>query len=422
MRKTHKPATNRRRTEQAASVEPKVLIGGRGVLIAGVAVLGPVFLCAPLFAVQFLCAFLLLIIIGSRMYTEYLVRHIKVLRRDRELREFRRRWVTVEIVVENQGIIPAFMLAISDAPGMLTLVQENKVACELQSRSRRVHFWKGFCSERGVFLMGPATIRGSDPFGLFPFQITYADSTKLFVYPQPCISGIKPSGGVPLGALPSHNPLHEDLSRTRSLRPYQAGDEPRRINWKASVKSAGAAAGLMVNEYEATVSYPCTVFLNLDIRQYPSIKGHSFIERAIEAAAALCRESSERKQNTGIIIFSGGKPEKVDSITQSRFALIPILERLALFQQETRRDTPLTADEKNRCVGVLLEKAKQMPSGTRIMYVGPDLEYDAYLFLSVIRKFHLSIEYLIIDEKSVSALAPGNMKRYQMKEMGYAIT
>ncbi|MDR2194870.1 MAG: DUF58 domain-containing protein [Treponema sp.] len=420
VRKIH--ATRGRRGERSVSSEPEALIGGRGVLIAGVAVLAPAFLCAPLFVAQFLCLFLLLIIITSRMYTEYLVRHITLIRRDGELREFKRQWVSVELIVENRGVIPAYALAIYDSPGMLAPVQGVKFACALPHRSRIVQVWKGFCSERGVFFLGPATIRGSDPCGLFPFQITYTDMTTLFVYPQPRISGITPSGGVPLGALLSHNPLNEDLSRACSLRPYQAGDEPRRINWKASAKTGGGAAfSLMVHEYEATVSYPCMVFLNLDLRLYPPRKSHAYSERAIEAAAALCRESSERKQNTGIIIFSGGKPEKIDSIAQSRFALIPILERLALFQQGNRQDTPLTADEKNRCVTVLLERAKHMQAGTRIMYVGPDLEHDAYLSLSILIKFHLSIEYLIIDEKSVSALAPGNMKRYQMKDMGYAI-
>lgn len=404
-----------------------VTIGGKPLLIAGFAVLAPVFLFASLFILQFLCLFLLIILATSRIYAEYLTRTLTVIRRDVELREFKRQWAVVELVVENRGFLPAFMVAVNDSTGMLPLFNDNRFACTLPPKSRAARLWKGFCSERGLFSLGPALIRGSDPFGLFPFEIRESETAKLFVYPQPCISGLKPTGGVPLGVILSQNILNEDLSRTRSLRPYQVGDEPRRINWKASARQPGGwGFSLVVNEYEATVSHPLAVFLNLDIDMYPRMKGRLFMERAIEAAAALCIESSGRRQDTGIIIYSR---DHLEIIAQSRFALIPILEQLAVFKADERKDAndapldQIVPSASADCARVLVEKSKQFQQGTRIIYVGPDMDHDSYTLLSVLRRFHLTAEFLVIDEKAVGALTPaGNMKRYQMKEMGREIT
>jgi uncharacterized protein (DUF58 family) len=391
-----------------------------GLFITALVILIPAYLFVPSFMVQFLCLFFLCIVVLSRLYTGLLVRNIGVIRRDAELREFKQQWVRVELVLENRGYIPAFLLALSDTPGMLPLFKGNKSACSLPRRSRLVHVWEGYCSERGRFTLGPAMIRGSDPLGLFPFQIRSAETAALFVYPAPAHALLKAPSGVPLGVLLSRNALYEDISRTRSLRPYQNGDEPRRINWKASARlSTGERhPSLMVNEYEATVSFPLMVFLNLDANAYPLKKGNAFMERAIEAAAALCLSSSREAQDAGIIIFS---PQRVDIVSPARFALVPILERLSLAEYGERDGTG-EAGERDKAAGALLEKAKQLPFGTRVLYVGPDLADGDYIRLSVLRRFHLTLEYLIIAEHSLSAAAPGNAPRYILKESGYEIT
>ena len=84
------------------------------------------------------------------------------------------------------------------------------------------------------------------------------------MYPTTALAQIKTPGGIPLGTLVTSNPLYEDLTRSRSIRDYQRGDEPRRINWKVSARTGN----LMVNEFESTISYPLMVFLNLAPEEY----------------------------------------------------------------------------------------------------------------------------------------------------------
>jgi hypothetical protein len=282
--------------------------------------------------------------------------------------------------------------------------------------------WQGFCAERGIFTLGPATIRGSDPLGLFPFQLTAHETSRLFVYPGFFSINLKAPKGIPLGNMISPNPLYEDISRRRSLRPYQRGDEPRRINWKVSARITHAG-GFMINEYDATASYPLMIFINADKNDYPVKKQGAYIERVIEAAATLCLKASRERQELGIIIYTSCHEGGISVIAPSAFTLIPILERLAALDWSATPDAPSESGEGELrgSARAMLNQGKYLPYGTRFLYTGPDLGDEAYMSLNTLKKHHLFLEYLVIDERSVLSLVPGNSPRYKIKESGYDI-
>jgi len=405
----------------------KIEIQRDKLLYWGIAVLVPVFIFTPAAVVQFLCLFFLFILIGSRLYSVYLIRNIRVTRMDTELRVFRHEWVQVELKIENHGLLPAFMLAAGDSTGILQVFSISRILCTLGRRTWTSLRWEGLCADRGIFSIGPAVIRGADPLGLFPFHLTSAETSKLFVYPVLRSIRIKMSGGIPMGSMISANPLYEDITRYRSLRQYNPGDEPRRINWKMSAHVSGdmqtQSGGLLVNEYETTASYPVMIFLNLDSNDYPVKKHIMYMERTIEAAAALCLNASRGRQVTGIIIYTSGNEGGVSVIPPSSFTSVPILERLAAIKwnvsagkKEDGGQTPIRASVK-----VMLDQGKRLPYGTRYVYTGPNPGNEAYIALSSLKKQHLYLEYVIIDEHAVSSIAPDNSPRHQMKEAGYEI-
>jgi hypothetical protein len=318
------------------------------------------------------------------------------------------------------------MLAAGDSTGVLQVFSICKILCTLGRRKWISLRWEGLCAERGIVSIGPAVIRGADPLGLFPFYLKAGETTKLFVYPLLRSVRIKMSGGIPLGNMLSSNPLYEDITRYRSLRPYNRGDEPRRINWKVSAHVSGDMRtqfnGLLVNEYETTASYPLMIFLNLDDSEYPLKKRIMYMERTIEAAAALCLGASRGRQVTGIIIYSSSDEGGVSVIPPSSFTFVPILERLAAISQkgsDGKKDDGVQTLRAS--VKVMLDQGKRLPYGTRYVYTGPDPGDEAYIALNSLKKHHLYLEYIIIDERNVSPIAPGNSPRYQMKESGYEI-
>jgi uncharacterized protein (DUF58 family) len=403
-----------------------IQIRRRKLFIWGIAVLIPFYLFTPVALVQFMCLFFIFILTGSRFYSEYLIRNIRVSRMDSELRVFRHEWVRVEVKIENHGLLPAFMLVAGDLPGQLQVFKMNKAFCSLTRRSWTLIHWEGLCADRGVFSIGPAVIRGADPLGLFPFHLTAKETSKLYVYPVLRSITLKNSRGIPLGNIVCINPLYEDITRYRSLRPYHRGDETRRINWKASAHVSDGtqqSGSLLVNEYEATASYPLMIFLNVDEDEYPGKNKKALMERTIEAAAALCLKTSRERQELGIIIYTSCLEGGISVIAPSAFTLVSILERLAALDwRKTAMSFPCT-DHNTVCNSAIamLNQGKRLPYGTRYLYTGPDLGDEAYIKLNSLKRHHLSLEYLIIDGRALSSIVPGKSPRYQMRESGYEI-
>jgi len=418
----------------------------RGIVIekkhnftAGIVFFVLVLLFSPSFPAQFLCIFFIFILVCSRLYAEYLSRHIRVTRIDSELRVFRHEWVRVEVKVENHGLLPAFMLVASDSPGDLSVIKMRRTFCTLFKRSWTRLYWDGLCADRGVFHAGPAVIKGSDPLGFYPFRVTSTETTKIYVYPSIRSVNLKNKNGIPLGNITSSNPLYEDVTRYRSLRLYYKGDERRRINWKASAHvSAQSQSGcLLVNEYEATASYPVMIFLNVSQNEYPARNKKYFTERIIEAAAAFCLKASRERQPFGIIIYISEAEGGMSVIPASVSSPIPALERLAALDYsipapcEPLKDFSVTRNSAGHnsrdpviargSVIAMLNYGRRLSYGTRYIYTGPDLGDEAYITLSLLKKRHLTLEYLIIDERSLFPAVPGNSPRYQVKESGYDI-
>jgi hypothetical protein len=182
---------------------------------------------------------------------------------------------------------------------------------------------------------------------------------------------------------------------------------------------------MMVNEYEPALSYPLAVFLNACPSAYPLKKREPHLERAIEAAAALCLMASRERQPLGIIIYSPGLREPLTFIKPSSQALIPILERLAGLERSgdgNSSDTDAGLDTGlglSGAAAAMRTWGSRLPYGTRLIYTGPELTSGEYLALEGLARHHLSLEYLIIDERTLPVM--GNYRRYQVKELGHGI-
>jgi hypothetical protein len=185
----------------------------------------------------------------------------------------------------------------------------------------------------------------------------------------------------------------------------------------------------MINEFDATAAYPLMIFLNVDKNDYPVKKRGDYIERVIEAAAALCLKASHEMQELGIIIHTSCNEGGNSVIVPSAFTIVPILERLASLQWTASPDAPspdaptpsTPANVTGRGAKAMLDQGKYLSYGTRYLYTGPDLGDEAYISLNSLKRYHLSLEYLIIDDRSMPSLVPGNSPRYNMKESGNEI-
>jgi uncharacterized protein (DUF58 family) len=158
------------------------------------------------------------------------------------------------------------------------------------------------CQARGAWRLGPMRVRISDPFGLMVREVRLENPAQLVVYPLVApIERFGLSAQSPFGDRKSSFRLLEDPLRVAGVRPYAQGDEPRRIHWKATARSAE----LQTKVYDPSTRHTLAVFV--DIRTYQrTVYGYDplLAELAISAAASIAYWGLDQEYAVGL--YSNG--------------------------------------------------------------------------------------------------------------------
>jgi uncharacterized protein (DUF58 family) len=143
-------------------------------------------------------------------------------------------------------------------------------------------------------------LRAHDGLGFFRIEGDVDFRKSLRVYPRPeTLRRV-------LSAAETQMFSGNELSRTRAdgiefadVRPYVAGDRPRRINWRMSTRSGR----LHINEMHPERNTDVVIFLDLfsDVRS----GGQGTLDYAVRAAASLAEHYLSRRDRVGVIGFGG---------------------------------------------------------------------------------------------------------------------
>ena len=190
---------------------------------------------------------------------------------------------TCTLTVRNRTPLPIHFLTVADRIGSFAARRPAQFVTGLGPWEERTFSYELVGRERGEFHLGPVDLIGTDPFGFFPWRTQAPSHQQVIVYPDIFALDLHHKRGLPSGSLKVLNRLYEDVTRYRSLREYQPGDEPRRINWKASARMGA----LFSMEYVPSIYFPVLVLLNLTGDDYPLAQRAHLVERAIETAASL---------------------------------------------------------------------------------------------------------------------------------------
>lgn len=187
------------------------------------------------------------------------------------------------------------------------------------------------CRERGYYQIGPARLRSSDLFGIFPRQRREQRVDYLLVYPRVLpLSQLGLPAKRPFGDVRSQERIFEDPSRVMGLREYQAADPLKRIDWKATARRQA----LQVKVFEPTITQHVVVVVNIATFERPW-QGYDpvVLERAVTVAASVASYACEARWSVGLLangsFAQSDLPLKI-SPGRDPYQLLQILEALAM--------------------------------------------------------------------------------------------
>jgi uncharacterized protein (DUF58 family) len=153
-------------------------------------------------------------------------------------------------------------------------------------------------TRRGLFTLGPLAFRLTDPFGLASARSAVGGTSTILVYPKiEAVAGLPPApGSDPEGGAHNRTGRHhgEDLY---ALRPYEVGDDLRRVHWPASARSDE----LMIRQLELPWQHRATVVL--DVRR--ALYTEESFEAAVTAAASILTASHHDRAVTRLVTTAG---------------------------------------------------------------------------------------------------------------------
>ncbi len=336
---------------------------GRGGWVATVLVLFVLafFLAfTPVRIVRYFAALAILLVVASYVYTRILPHAITVSRVNETERGIKLQDIDLRLRVRNRSILPIPYFTIADAHGQL-FTRSNSWLMSLGPFEERVVEYTVQGQSRGEFALGPVTTEGNGPFGMFAWGQQFEARGSVIVYPTIHPLDLMYNQGLPSGSLRINDKMYEDVTQFRSLREYVAGDDMKRINWKASAKTDK----LFTMEFDSTLYFPVMVVLNLCRNDYPMRQRESLTERAAEVAASIPFFYAKLKQEIGFV-STGGIPGSTGYTTAPIKAGYGHAQRiLELIAKLSPVDGHADFNE------ILYETGVSIPMGTKVIVVSP---------------------------------------------------
>lgn len=153
---------------------------------------------------------------------------------------------------------------------------------------------------RGQYEIGPLLVKARDPYGFY-YAEARLESETLVVIPRP--EKIKRIDIRPrhIGPWPGNIPSRTLGIGTEfySMRSYLAGDDPKRINWKATARYNR----LIVNETEAERVTDIMMVLDTDVTFFDLLKEE--FEKRVTAAASMASLFLRQGNRVGLVLQGG---------------------------------------------------------------------------------------------------------------------
>ncbi len=156
------------------------------------------------------------------------------------------------------------------------------------------------CERWGNYTVGPLLVRARDPLGLRSWESSAGGMQPLRVYPsEETLQSLVPPLETQVFAGNQVSRARGEGIEFADLREWRAGDQLRRVNWRATA----LRGSLWVTEQNPERNTDVVLFL--DTFAEVRAEGRSTNDRAVRAAATLAHLYLQRKDRVGLVGFGG---------------------------------------------------------------------------------------------------------------------
>ncbi|MFH1523645.1 MAG: DUF58 domain-containing protein [Chloroflexota bacterium] len=286
-------------------------------------------------------------------------------------------------IVTNESFLPGLWLEVDAhsnlpdyTPGRVTSINANQI---IEWKT------KGVCTQRGLFTLGPTSLRTGDPLGLCSLELYQPNSTVLLVVPPvlplPPID-ISAGGRVGEGRRPRREALETTIS-VETVREYVPGDPLKFIHWPTFVKRNS----LYVRQFEHTPSSDWWIFLDLEHSVQVGSGFDSTEEHGVILAASLADRGLHEGHSVGMVTCGQELTWIPPQNTSGH--LIGILRALALAQPGNR---PLA--------GLLKSAHQSIRRGASLIIITPNVQADWAASMLQLLKIGITPTVLLLDPVS----------------------
>lgn len=215
--------------------------------------------------------------------------------------------IEFQVVVENRGWLPRFMVELVDHLPFVGFAEARGETDEkvlgmlayLPGRKRQQFTVPVLCEKRGYYRLGPVGLASSFPLGLTEAKLSRNEGLQtLTIYPDVFAILSLPLHGAPSQIHRGGYLLPEGAGAAEfsGLREYRRGDNPRHVHWPTTAR----LNELMVREYEPLASACLYIALDQAAEANVGIGRQSTFEYAVRIAASIARSACAQSTRTRI--------------------------------------------------------------------------------------------------------------------------
>ena len=254
---------------------------------------------------------------------------------------------TVSLRLQNAGRMPTGVLLLEDKVPYVVGSRPRFVIDHMGSRWRQEVAYPVRSDVRGRYLLGPLTVRVSDPFGFVELTRSFAERSTMIVTPQVHALAANRLSGEWSGTGDNRPRAFAAAgSEDVTVREYRQGDELRRVHWPSTARSGE----LMVRREEQPWQSRSTLVLDTRKLAHAGSGPASSLEWAITAAASVGAHLARRGFTVRLITDAevvGGPAAWHDRGLGALGETEALLETLAVARasERVRLDLPTLSDQ-----------------------------------------------------------------------------